>query len=442
MRSLKKSGLTLVELLVTLGVVMLLASLILPTVKNLLVDRKSTQSATVVRNFIESARARAIGTNSTVSVILERVSSIPLDVNEDGVFDSNDLIGNGTTVPYRFQSGTAQDPLPNGADRQTANFVTYNMCVRMSLGERPKPRHSSMLSMPTLTVAIHSPHVAGSRSAITAALGSAHPAQGYFYVQVPGMTPAEQLLAYQQLDLLPFCDISLGTESARYTVAQIAGPHATGLWMACVDSNGISKDSELVIPALTPKNSFGEFTVYPKPRPISNQTVSLPKGMCIDLSLSGFGEVGSLSNLDRRYRFSSDWVGSQLGAAPSPEVLRPVYLEFGPDGLLKTVWANGTGSNKEFLVPSQILDDVYLHIGKNDQILFPAMPTTSDAILPNLADASSYVVRVSAKSGAISAAPLASYETQSELTGISADSPGNILSLGRLGVLGQPVSGQ
>lgn len=448
MRNHKRVGLTLVELLVTLSVVLLLSAIILPGVKNLLVDRKATQTATVVRNFIEAARARAIGSNNTISVILERGSSIPLDVNGDGILNGADMVEtNDSARPFRFKSATAYDPTSEaGSVVSTTNFAPYNTCIRLSLAERPKPRPSTISGLWTGN-SINVANVAASSSSIANAFGGGHPKAGYFYLCIPGISGANQMTLISQLDLLPFCDISLGGESTRYTVQAIANPGSTGTWIACLDSTSLSPDMEMSIPAMTPKGTYTEFTVYPKPRPIAGQTVTLPRGMCIDLSLSGFSEKGSSTTHDRRMRFSSLWLYAG-NTVPEPYELRPIYLEFGNDGFLKTVWANGTGSFAGDLVPSQMVDDVYLHVGKTDQVMLPALPDATNPIVANMFDEKSYVLRVSAKSGSIAAAPVAYYETQAELQGInlSALTPQNAvmtaLSLSRLGVFGQPLTGQ
>ena len=111
----QRRGLTLVELLVVLGVVSVLTAIILPSIKTVLTDRKSSQSAIIVKNFFEAARARAIGKNRTVAVVLERVSSRV----DPSSFPS-------------FVSATASSTV-TGPD---SNFVPYNACIRMSLAER------------------------------------------------------------------------------------------------------------------------------------------------------------------------------------------------------------------------------------------------------------------------------------------------------------------
>lgn len=442
-------GMTLVELLVTLSVVLLLSAIILPSVKNLLTDRKSTQSATVVRNFIEAARARAIGSNNTVSVVLERGSSIPLDLNNDGILDASDVSEiNGV---HRFTSATSYDPVPKDNDGNadpTTNFAPYNTCIRLSLAERPKPRHTSISGLWTgNTISVVNLLDPSTHAAVQQAFGGGHPKAGFYYLRIPGIAAGNQLPFIAQMDLLPFCDVSLGGESTRYTVHSIANPINTGTWIACLDSNSLSADLELSVPPMTPKGSFTEFTVYPKPRPIAGQSITLPRGMCIDLSLSGFSERGFSTTHDRRVRFSSLWL-SAGASVPEPDQLRPIFLEFGNDGFLKTVWANGTGSFASDLVPSQMVDDVFLHVGKTDQVMIPALPDAANPIVPNLFDEKSYVLRLSAKSGSIAAAPVAYFETQAELQGIdlSALNISNrimtALSLSRMGAFGQPLTGQ
>jgi type II secretory pathway pseudopilin PulG len=433
-------GLTLVELLVTLAVVMALTALVLPSVKSMLVDRKSTQAATIVRNFIEAARSRAIGSNNAVAVVLERASSYPLDRNEDGFLDASDMIGDGTANnPYRLASATSIDPIPAGAPPDI-NFTPYNTCLRLSLAERPRPRPSSMLgAWAGNTVNAILPSNAANIQLIQSALGNSHPQAGFAYFQIVSPINLVNLLTIE-LELAPGNEVSFGNSGAKYMITDVLpgstnGP--TNFWFRCMSSTSADDNNELATPGMTPNSSYANLVVYPKVRPVATQSVTLPRGMCIDLSLSGFAEVGSINGRDRRFRFSSVWLHDN--APPSPEELRPVYLEFGPDGMLSTVYANGRQTQARNLVPIQTVDDVYLHIGKTEQVLVPALPIGQEQ---NLTDESAYVVRVSAKSGAIACAPVAGFETQSQLLGIPPTSVGNILSLSRQGVLGQPLTGQ
>ena len=129
-----KHGLTLVELLVVVGVVSAIAAVMLPGIKSVLTDRKSSQAAIMVKNYLEAARARAIGRNRPVAVVFERLSSQAIPNPNQNAND-----------PRQFISGTA---VPGPYPTPDTNFVPYNACIRMSLAEEPLPVTEAMLPAP------------------------------------------------------------------------------------------------------------------------------------------------------------------------------------------------------------------------------------------------------------------------------------------------------
>ncbi len=68
---------TLVELLIVMAVMVVLAAATLPSLKTLLSGQKITQATRVVQAHIEAAKGRAIATGSFVAVIFERQSNQP-----------------------------------------------------------------------------------------------------------------------------------------------------------------------------------------------------------------------------------------------------------------------------------------------------------------------------------------------------------------------------
>jgi len=118
---------------------------------------------------------------------------------------------------------------------------------------------------------------------------------------------------------------------------------------------------------------------------------------------------------DYRVRFASDWVIAGGNGVPAPEELRPIYLVFAPDGSFSRVYANEQAGPQSVRIDA--VDDVFLHVGKIDQVnMAIASGLTRDRtgleaavaadVKQNLVDTSGYIVRVSPKSGAITAAPL------------------------------------
>ena len=379
-----------------------------------------------MKNFLESARARSIGSGVPVAVVFERLSSTP----------SSDANGMLATTAYgssgqRLVSGTATDPWPVSPIPADANFLPYNASIRLSFAEQPLPVTDEMIP--------------GSSAAktITAMIMSAAPSsiqkngQDFYEIPLGGSNPI--LRGF----LIAGNEISFKLSKSRHMITQTAIDNANNLWFTTVSRAGVVSTLEQSIPStdgLTIGTSTSNFTIFPKPRPIVGPTLQLPKGMCVDLSLSGFATQGNNPSRDQRFRFSSEWLYAR-SAGPSAHELRPLYVVFTPDGGLSRVYTNGQSPEASALIPVESADDFFLHIGKIDQVVMPLMP--ADAIVPqNLTDVSNYIVRVSPKSGSIGCAPAANYETQAAIRGVTPASIGDIAELTRQNTFGASVTGQ
>ena len=421
----RRRGVTLIELLTVLAVVSLLALLILPSVKTLLTDRKGTSSATMVRNFLEAARARAVGSGLPVAVVFERLSSVPADLNGDGTINENDFQGG------RLISATATDPLPVGSAVDT-NFLPYNVSIRMSMAEQPLPVTNAMLSVITPIFARPpvggAPYVAPPDIRQPTLTASEVEARNYFTIDGGATNPV--LLSFFKAGN----EVSFNRSTTKHMIVETSLDLTNNiLWFTTISSSGVLSNLEQALPSneivSNPVTLISSFTVFPKLRPINGQAVQLPKGTCVDLSLSGFSSPGNIVGRDQRMRFSSAWVYTTT-AAPNASEVRPIYVVFSPDGGLSRVYANAALSAVS--VPVEIADDFFLHVGKIDQVVVPVF---SNAISQNLTDPSTYIVRLSSKSGAISVAPA----TQG--IPVTAD-VGAVLELSRQGTYGAPLSGQ
>jgi len=87
-------GFTLVELLIVLFLLMLLAAIALPTVRNVLLEQKNSRAARSIASFCDIARSRAIAEDREVGVLIERLSS-----------DSTDTIGASAGIRLRQLTG-------------------------------------------------------------------------------------------------------------------------------------------------------------------------------------------------------------------------------------------------------------------------------------------------------------------------------------------------
>lgn len=456
-------GTTLIELLVVLGIVTLLAALILPSVKSVLSDRKTSQAAIMVKNFLEAGRARAIGKNRSVAVVLERLSGRALDVNNDGVIDALDV----DPSTAQFLSATATSFLPNARASQSpdANFLAYNACIKLSLAEEPMAITEKSVP-PGFTIRARHP-LDGLQPTIPSPYDPLFPlmdsdqSRGITEVRIFQVTFAAGNNAALLLGdyLVAGNEISLGETTTRYTIVSpttsaphYASPPGNGtstIWFAVINERGVDGLGEIASNPyinLQADEVWTRFSIFQKPKPIYAQTIQLPKGTCVDLSLSGFAN-DRVGFSDYRVRFSSDWVISGSAGIPTPHELRPIYIVFSPDGGISKVYANhqavsGTVSPQPARI--DVVDDIFLHVGRIEQVYCPTLGRSratveADALAgakQNLIDPSTYVLRLSPKSGGITAAPI------TQFTPDPTDTLGDIIGKSRTGTFSTSLSAQ
>lgn len=461
----KKYGLTLVELLVTLAVVSSLALLILPSVKSLLLDRKGSNSAIMVKNFLEVARTRAMATGKPVAVVIERLSSRPNDADENGRIEGSEII---TAGGAHVDSATAAPVLDNSDP--FLNYIPYNASIRLSMADTPSPLGSDTLGVTNIVLAPGSPPVMGSPVVALSPQGGFQRI-GIYLQQYAGASVQDT--SYRQLVerfVVSGAEISFGLNVNRFVIAEATVVNAglDQLVLYFLDPATVINPSELAISNLT-VGADPSFVVYGRPKPVAVQNITLPKGTCIDLSISGFAEPRTVYSLDSsgtvvadpllaardyRLRLSSAWVSpiqasppTALASVPRPHELRPVYVVFNPDGSFGRIYANfqctstSTRPNATFKAVDAA-EDLFLHMGKIDQV---AIDTTSVPYSRNLADPSSYIIRVSPRSGAIVAAPTGTIRPEDVgPNGLLGSSPtlGECVALARKRSFGQYVTGQ
>jgi prepilin-type N-terminal cleavage/methylation domain-containing protein len=476
-----KRGLTLVELLVVVGVASVIAAVMLPGIKSVLTDRKSSQAAIMVRNYIEAARTRAVGRNRSVAVVFERLSS-RAGIAPNGMFVSE------TALPGPW--GTYPTP--------DTNFIPYNACVRMSLAEEPLPVSEAMLPV-AVTFRVRQPNdglnppiptaapYIGDDSLLDIHDGRVQEAR-IFEVTASGNINLAWLVGEY---LTNGSQISFGNSPRRFSIVTPRSPTVHGnagggtIWFSVMNEklfDGHIERAKEPYVDLKPGTEFKQFKIYQRPKPVFSQVVQLPRGMCVDLSLSGFGKkmpgqgalppekqpvfdpTGSaMAGFDYRVRFASDWIGNEP-TPPVPWQLRPVYIVFSPEGQLSHVWANDrhvSGDITKYqgnLTRIDATQDVFLHVGKIDRVAMPLDPdprilgrnafglrgAVQLGVQNNLTDLSAYVVRLSPSSGAISASPIVSIDTQISILGLNVNNLnfGDMVELSRRGTYNSNVTAQ
>jgi len=436
-----RHGMSLVELLVVIVIISILSALVLPSFKNVLSERKTNVAALEVKSFLEAARARAIARGRNVSVILERLSS-----RGDG-FGINPINIISEANPPR--SITAENPIGGvvrrnavfGASDAFLNYSQYNTCIRMTMAETLRPTE---FVIPSNLQAVHvngnvtigdipggsPPEILDKRFATNLVSGnevelvqSSGVASRFRIINTPSQPPGDRLSYSFDID-------NLGSENQPFgTIGQIN--------LAAVNQRSIRRFVNI--------GSISSIRVYSQPYPLASVTNELPRGTCVDLSISGLSSDEPLANYTSseftncQREFASDWIMPPgRGGPPTPQQLRPVTITFSPSGNIDSVISNGPQLfnfnpptiprelNSHRIEPNQ---DIFLFVGRTDQVVLPLDTTVSPVALnalgiaqrvdegakPNMLDPTGYWVRISATNGSVSAAPTQAWHVEQDV---------------------------
>lgn len=387
-------GYSLIELLAVLVIVSLLTAIALPTVKNVIVDRKTSVAALEVKAFLEAARARAIARGRPVSVILERLSSR----SEDGVTSST--ANNSPAAP--------QD-----------NFDVYNTCIRMTMAESLRSMEFEI--SPTV---VPEDTATGSSQLGNDNDGILESCRLYDIDTGGSLVLQNALVTNRDIEL-----IDQNSQSHTFRITNVWSPGGNVRRIAIQNDGDTSNpfgsnldiknaaDNQIALKAYqTLPTTFSFFRIQGLPNPVTSTINELPRGSCVDLSLSGLAtddpNVNTTANVyrDCQREFASDWILPPGGTpvVPTPQDLRPVYLTFSPNGTLQSILCNAPGANTLRRIEPH--SDVFLFVGRVDQVvrassLADLASALDQNLNTNLTDATAYWVRISPASGTIAAAP-------------------------------------
>ncbi len=353
-----RNGLTLVELMIVMAIIVLLASLTLPSVKNLLKDQRISQAARIVQGFAEAAKSKSIASGRRVALVLERARS-----DAAGGLGSDALIANDT-------------------------------CIRLSLAEVFPPYEGDW---------------SGSTARVFDTSGDGFVDSIEIPVsQAASLTGANPLVSAG--DLVELADRNQGFIVTAAPTVQMSsgglGINVVQISLANPPMNNGRQSHEPIWP-LTPELAAGAevtFRIYRKPSKMLAGSVVLPRGTCIDLSISGVGPSGR--------DFSTRAITPGAVTTPTAGDFGPIYVVFSPRGSVEIAYYQGRTmsgvnqiSNIQRVFPRGIF---HFLVGRNDQVdpgyLTPnAMNAVSgrDEFRPNALDPANVWVSINPYSGAI-----------------------------------------
>lgn len=350
-----RSGLTLVELLVVIGIVILVTAVALPIIKPALKDRKIREASRQLNSFISLARAAALEQGREAGIYLERSA-----INPNACFDvylaESPYPYSGDTIEFSFanvqatnQVGGTQvrfDPFVNAQFQLAADG---NPLAQLALGDEIK-----------------------------------FDFKGPRYI-IRGLYDADP------------------NDNTNPIVVQVSHPEAK--WSDVAGTPLDPLDDTLTYSPATPTPGSYRYQVFRQPTKSSVKAMTLPNNIAVDLNFSGLGlpVPDSSTALISGRQFRTSIAGDR----------RPVRIMFGPQGnLSKLTFIDPDNNTNQSFNPS---GTVYLLVGRIEQIRdfdgIPAVPfslnnsTDMIQLTRNIVDNSTQWITIGHRTGQVNTAP-------------------------------------
>lgn len=420
-RPVRRCGVTLIELLIVMGIMTVLATLSLTTVKGLLKGQKVTQAARLVEQYIESARLRAVTNGRPVAVFLERVA-VTGDTAGDPIYQN--------FFATRLSIGEVFPPYRG--DVLSATGTLWDVDMSMNSTQQNGPANVVARSADGFA-----DQVRFTPGDVLSAFGTP---------SIPGMMAVGDTIEFEgTVGRFPIERIDWVSDggTGSHVAVTFFNPPAPLVYNSSLKAQNIRPPRTLMpaystqeprlplppppgVPALegvtdaTPTGappSVG-FRIYRRPTKSLVGAITLPRGTCVDFAASGFGST-SAGGGDSTSPF---WLGSAPStAAVSRSSYSRIGILFNAEGRLASVMVeNNFGGTRAYTATDadQIL---HLLVGRTDQVipgsldteqnrklamLLKSPPTDSDPLLSNLLDPGNTWITCNPFTGEIRSAPV------------------------------------
>lgn len=275
------SAFTLIEILVVLSLLLVLAAVALPNVKELVSNQIVSRTARNINAFMDVARNRAIAENRRVGVLIERAGT----ADERGRAHSIRLRQLTSVPPYTGDASNAVAVLQASTSTiKTAEFdPATNQLLTLS---------ASMVADPSVTGDIDDPRA---------------PIRNGDYLELPGGRIVPFTITFRDLSAAPTVPVEL-----TFNINELR--NGTELFPSANKTFAVDRAVK--------------YKIHRKPIVSTMSPLSLPRGIVIDLNYSGLGESGN--------QFAPD---NDLTVP-----VYDIAIVFGPDGKVVNVTDPTTGS--------------------------------------------------------------------------------------------------
>ena len=303
---------TLIEVLIVLFIMVLLAGIALPTVKDMLADQRTAKTARNITAYLDVIRNRAISEGRRTGVRLERLSV-------------TDPIGRSQSV--RIRELISIPPYTGDASN---SFMTLT---------KPDP------NFPSVCVASFNPHDNALLKLSSQMV--AGPPQLPNDLRPPVSAPDDDPLA--PIRSGDYLELPGGRLVAFKILPDDGDPNSSAQVMFDLGGYETANGPETFPSSLLTNSKRMRYTIHRRPIPSSSAPYSLPRGVVIDLNYSGLGAEGN------------SFAPTQVPTG-SAEGAKPIDIIFGPDGRVESIT---TAFNDSAITPS---GKIFLCLGDSDGI--------------------------------------------------------------------------
>ncbi len=345
---------TLIEILVVLFLLLILAAIALPNVKELMSDQLVARSARNISSYIDVARNRAISEGRQVGILIERA----------GV-DSR-----GRSHSIRLRQLTDVPAYTGDASNSFATLKPDSSSTNFDTRAEFDPSDNQLLALSASMVA--DPSVTGDVDDLSA------PIRNGDFIEFPGGRLVPFTITFRNLSAPSTSPVIIRfdlTERVSYTLGGTT--NVTALFPSAAK----------VIP---PGGRAIKYKIHRRPVVSTMAPFDLPRGVAIDLNYSGFSVSGN--------EFAP-------GPLVPPSTILPaafnVAIVFGPDG--KVVSVSDSSTN----VPSPPIGQIFFCLGDSDGVRPDNLFSQENRATATLLNLDSTWIVINSSTGRVVSSPFA-----------------------------------